>query len=642
MSCTGGVGAGGSGDGKDGDTQPAADHAAGPDGLGSEEIADGGETGDVLADVAPSPPVLEVLVPGIPLMPVAADALARAPAWVRPDLAIQMDMLFADQQELLAAQILGVEDGRLVDEVSFLAAHISPEILVDPAFHPQLLEEVAADVHAKDEALDYVTLVDIGVPGEDDDFHTTASYRVETPEGVVEERTIDRDLYYWFVVHPRLEDEWPFYIDGWAQCLAQPAQCPVSPDQGQLWRTFLWDGALEGMAACPGYSTCPLLADYLLGEQVLWRSIHGQVDDNGAVGGVTRFVLDALDFGAMAGERPIQPNRIYAVKWGNCGEHADLTSAAARTGLIPARNVGAHTNDHTWDEFFDGAEWLGWEPIGSFIGHKKYYGDNVYAASWTRGDSYVVTDSHTWGEAFDVEVSVRDGAGAALDGARVIIFGAKDDGYWHYVHEAFTDVDGVARASLGRANAYGMRVETPWGEWPGPDSLGGLAEGPVEEDVVAVEVAVEGVRTPIALPAVQAPEAPAALDLHLDIASQSSRTLQAAITSGTTFSRADRAPPLPVFVTDAPGYEAWRAGGDATAVDLRVVQGAEALTVSLPGDRDWVIVVANPGYDHTVAVGTIAISVEGREPGAGSAAWEGLLLLPPGGHQAFRVLPGGA
>jgi len=633
----------GDGDGGSGeaDTVPEPDVVA--DVSAEDTAPDAASPDDVAPDLPPAPPplLLEVATFAIPLMPGAVDAIARAPAWVRPDLRIQFDMLFADQQDELAAVILGLEDPRLVDEVAFMLAHISPEILVDPAFHPQLVVETAADLYAKDEVLDYVALVDVGVPDEDDDYHTTATYAVETEDGGHEERTIDPEDYYWFVVHPRLEDEWPFFIDGWAQCLDQPAQCPVSPDLGQIWRTFLWDGALDGFYECPGYSTCPLLVDYLVGETVLWRNIHNQVDDNGAVGGVTRFVLEALDFGAMSGERPIQPNRIYGVKWGNCGEHADLTTAAARTGLIPTRNVGAHTNDHTWNEFWDGAEWIGWEPIGSFIGHKKYYGDNVYACTWTRGDSCVTTDSQTWGEAFDVEIAVTDEADTPVDGARVLIFGDKDDGKWHYVYEAFTDAEGVARANIGRGHDYGMLVQTPFGDWPGIDSLGLLVEGPVEDDLLSVEVVVPGTMEPG--PGAVETDLVGGLTLDVDVRVETSleatRTLQATLTYDTTFSRAGGGARVLRFVTDAEGYAAFQAGEAPAAMAVAtVLDAAQPLEVQLSLDREWYVVLANPGFLHTVVLGGVTVTVTPHGEGDWTETLDAPFEIPPGEHMALRLV----
>ncbi|MFH1529628.1 MAG: transglutaminase domain-containing protein [Pseudomonadota bacterium] len=635
--------------GESGDSGADPDVTPWPDSADdAASVADAEPVADTVPDLPPArlPPLLQIATPAIPLMPTAADAIARAPAWLRPDLRIQFDMLFADQQEVFAALILGIEDPRILDEVAFMLAHVSPEILVDPAFYPELIVESAADLYAKDEVLDYVTPVDVGVPDQDDDFHTTATYTIETAEGDLEERTIDPDIYYWFVVHPRLEDEWPFYIDGWAQCLKQPTQCPVAPEEGQFWRTFLWDGALEGMFACPGYSTCPLLADFLVGEDVLWRSLPNTVDDNGALGGVTRFVLEALDFGAMAGERPIQPNRIYAIKWGNCGEHADLTSAAARTGLIPARNVGAHTNDHTWDEIWDGAEWIGMEPIGAFIGHKKYYGDNVFACTWTRGDSLVTTDSQTWGEAFDVEVTVTDEAGAPVDGARVLIYGAKDDGLWYYVYEAFSDIAGVARANIGRAHDYAMLVKTPFGDWPDVDSLGPLVTGPVEEDLFSAAVTVPGHKEPGPAPAEADLIGDATPEVELRLAARldGTRTLQATYTYDTTFSRADERAPVLGFVTDAEGYAAFQAGDDPPAAAVLLLEGDDdVLSVAVPLDRDWVVVLANPGFLHTVVLGGATLTVtplDGNDAGWPEAL-ETPFEIPPGGHLALRLTPQG-
>jgi transglutaminase-like putative cysteine protease len=83
------------------------------------------------------------------------------------------------------------------------------------------------------------------------------------------------------------------------------------------------------------------------------------------VGAVCRWVLDSLCFGAGA-ERPVQPLRIYNLHRGNCGEYADMTSAAARAALIPTTNVIAYANDHTWNQFYDGA-WHQFEPVNGMV-----------------------------------------------------------------------------------------------------------------------------------------------------------------------------------------------------------------------------------------------------------------------------------
>ncbi len=309
--------------------------------------------------------------------------------------------------------------------------------------------------------------------------------------------------------------------------------------------------------------------------------------------------------------------------------------------LIPTRNMGAHTNDHTWNEFWDGVEWFGWEPIGSSIGHKKYYGDNVYACTWTRGDSYVTTDSQTWGEAFDVELTVTDEAGAPVDGARAIIFGDKDDGKWHYVYEAFTDVEGVARANIGRGHDYGLMVQTSFGDWPEPDSLGLLVEGPVEDDLVSVSVAVPGTKAPG--PAAVETDLVGGLMLDVDLRVEThldaTRTLAATLTYDTTFSRASGPARLLRFVTDAEGYAAFQAGDAPAAMGVAtVLDAAQPLDVQLSLDREWFVVLANPGFLHTVVLGGVTVTATPHGEGDWTKTLDAPFEIPPGEHLAIRLI----
>jgi hypothetical protein len=312
----------------------------------------------------PAAPSLSVRHAELTLGELVPDALAAAPAWLRDDLVVNLGQLDVDLQDELAALILDLDDPYLTDEVAFAVAHTSPEVLRYNWFFPEILVRNAELVYQFDASLDYVELLDRGEPGVDDDYDTTATYRVEEEDGTVVEKTIERDLYYWYVVHPRLEDELPEYLDAWR------SDNPATPEDGLFWREFLWDKAAE---ECPDDGrACPLLVDALAGVDTLWKNKAETRDDNGAIGELIQYVWDAIDFGAGE-ERPVQPSRIYTVGRGNCGEHADLTCAAARTGLIPCRNVGARANDHTWDEFWDD-RWVAWEPIGTHVDYFGYYG----------------------------------------------------------------------------------------------------------------------------------------------------------------------------------------------------------------------------------------------------------------------------
>lgn len=314
-------------------------------------------------------PQLEVAHQTDDLTDLAQQAVALAPAWLRHDLASTLAEVGDTTQDELGAILVDLDNPWLTDEIAFSIANISPEVLTDPQFYPELLVVNAESIYANDPVLQYVELVETGEPGVDDDYYTTTRYQVEI-DGVVMERTIDRETYYWYVVHPRMEDESPYYIDAWASCGS--SQCPTTPDDGTFWRTFLWDGAA---ADCPEDRECPVLLDYLTTEPYLWKGKANNRDDNGAIGAIIRWQKDAMVFGAGS-ERPIQPNRIYAVACGNCGEWSDMATAAARTGLIPGHNVGAYANDHTWNEFWDEG-WQQWEPVNTWVLHYTYYVDSA-------------------------------------------------------------------------------------------------------------------------------------------------------------------------------------------------------------------------------------------------------------------------
>jgi len=233
-------------------------------------------------------------------------------------------------------------------------AHDSPEVLANPGFHPEILALNARLIYEIDEDLDYVELVDTGDPDVDDDYWTTAVYRY-LMKGMVVEKEIDRDTYYWFVVHPKLEDEQPWFIDAWQACGAATLECAATSDEGWSWREFLWDTADD---TCPEEGLCPTLDDWLTGVEYVWNGRKGG-DAEGAVRRIIDFMHHSpedgynwLVFGAY-GERSIQPNRIYGLGRGNCGEWADMTSAIARTGLIPNVNAIPASWDHTWNAFWD-------------------------------------------------------------------------------------------------------------------------------------------------------------------------------------------------------------------------------------------------------------------------------------------------
>lgn len=328
--------------------------------------------------LAGSAPSLTVVVDA-GLTELSVEAVAIVPTWLQDDLAVSLAELDPVVQDELAALILDLDEPWLIDEVAFPIAHMDATVLEDEDFYPQLLVENAQLIYARDADLAYVELVEEGEAGVDPDWSTTTRYQVELEDGSREARAIDPQVYYWYLVHPRMEDELPYYVDGWRSCAS--SECASTPEEGMTWREFLWEGALE---ECPSDRECPVLADYLTQDvDVLWKHRAYDSSDNGAIGAIITWQKAAMVFGA-GDERPIQPNRIYAVGCGNCGEWADMATAAARTALIPGHNVGARANDHTWNEFWDDA-WQQWEPVNTYVLHWTYYADS-------NGDYYRTRD----------------------------------------------------------------------------------------------------------------------------------------------------------------------------------------------------------------------------------------------------------
>lgn len=569
----------------------------------------------------------------------ADEALAVSPLWLRPDLELAFRRLEADTRDELAALIVDLDDPWLTDELGFTIAHLSPETLSDEDFDPGLLLENATWIRDVDADLAYVELVDAGEPGVDEDYSTTARYQVEVG-GELTTVDLPAEHYYWYIVHPRVEDEHPLYIDAWESCRRRSLECPTTSEEGAFWREFLWEGAATD---CPEGEWCPVLSDAMGEATYLWSDAGGGV---GAVGAIASFMLSSdesygrwLSFGAGS-ERSVQPNRIYGLGAGNCGEWADMTTALSRTALIPTYNVVPASWDHTWNAFYDphSERWVRWEPVNWWFDHD--YGA-PYANHATRGDARVLMvtedDTDSW---FTMQVVVTDAAGAPVDGALVSIW-SPYDAYWWYAGEQSTDSTGTASFTLTADQEFAFRVDSAIGGYPEDSSTitygsSGVAAG--ETDVI--EVSVSGT-----LPA-PTERAGAPVDysatLVLTLAGQSAegRVLAESLAYGPdTFTVEDAAPTLRWFLLPESAYEAWLAGEAVDALQEGVLGEAERLGAN---DGD-VLVLVNEDTLSTAAIGALEASLEAvdeaGEPIAGAEplVWSASLVLLPGEHRAWRL-----
>ena len=391
---------------------------------------------------------LAVILPVEPVIARAWLAIDYAPDWLAPDLRDAFSRLDSADQDTLAGVILNAADP-IVDEIAFVVAHTAPEVLGGTNLYHGLLVENAEYVYAHDPYLDYVEIVDYGSASTGGDYYSTVIYYTAAARGTTQVE-LPRERYYWDIVHPKLSDEFPTYID--------PATGDATdPPVGRFWREFIFTHADSGY---------PVLRDDLAGVQVLWE---GNVDSqvNGAVGVLTGWVQDLLNFGSGA-ERPIQPVRIYRLHLGRCGEHSDFTNAASRAALIACNSPLAPDEDHTWNEFWD-RRWVPWEPVNNYVDsgwHYEGWGKSFIGCFNWRGDDWVwdVVDRYT--PHCTLTVAVTDSFGYPVDGAKITV--ARKIGTPAYALSTwgFTNHAGIAEFLLGDENDLWVRFESEIGTFP--------------------------------------------------------------------------------------------------------------------------------------------------------------------------------
>jgi hypothetical protein len=577
------------------------------------------------ADLAAAPSAARLTGDG--LTTDARSALALVPNWLRDDLRLALVQENDDDQDALAAILLDLDDPYLADEIGFAMAHVGPDVLGKRNTHPEVFLENARMIYEVDPLLDYVTLTEHGEPWVDDDWYTTTTYRVEV-DGVVTEWELDRDSYYWFVVHPRIEDEHPWFVEPWEECSSASLECASTPEEGLFWRRFLWTDAAT---TCPDGQTCPVLSDELLGVSTL----YGAADGNDAIHGIAAMMLETTEtgrwfsFGAY-GERSIQPNRIYGLGRGNCGEWADMTSALSRTALIPNVNVTPSSWDHTWNAFWLD-RWVPWEPVNWAF--DVDYGSG-YATWATRGDTSMWYQSADYaGSTSTLAFSVADGAGAPVDGASIALFTPYEDSWW-YAGELATDTDGVASFELGADKQYLYMVESELGSYPGDGYITEATAGTPAGETLSIEVVLPEARPAEAAPLEAEPvEADATLAWTL---SAEGRVLAHSLRFDEAGHRPALSAPVRTWVMSEADYDAFAAG--SSFAYQAAAEADEAGTADLSSSQPWVLVVQNAGSVTTAAVGQLDASYTGSAFAGTTAIDEDFALLP-GEHLAVRIDP---
>ena len=392
----------------------------------------------------------EFMDPSPALSAAQTAAVERAPRWLRADLYDNFRRFeFSMIADWVAEIIIDASDP-YVDEICFQAAHISPTLL-GGSMYLELLLENAELIYEIDQSLSFVDVVDYGTSA-DDDYYSTTRYTTMDENGDPVTLEIDRDIYYWDVVHPKLSDELPTYID-------PETGDPADPPVGVFWRDYLWSHADSGYA---------LYSEMWEDIEYLWD--RGDTLYTDAIQTVNSWVSNVMNWGAGS-ERPIQPVRIYELHCGNCGEYQDMRAAAGRIVLIPTVCTSNICEDHVWNEFWapDVEEFIHWDgSVNNPLLYENGWGKTLSAVFNYRGDGYVWTVTERYSaDVCTLNVTITDSTGKPADGHRIKIFA---DFYYggqpYYTTWGATNSMGQVSFLLGDGHDYWIRVEGALGSFP--------------------------------------------------------------------------------------------------------------------------------------------------------------------------------
>lgn len=404
------------------------------------------------------------------LLPQSQLAIAKAPSWLRADLISTLAQCLPARQELWA-QVINAATDPYVDEIAFCVAYSSPEYLNSQWSYPQLFSENASFIYSIAAELPYVEVLDSGSSAGGGNYYSTTRYWRKDANGVLEQISVPPDIYYWHLVHPKITDEIPAYID---PAIVENNNTHTNniapPPTGKFWREYIYN--LDD-------GTHPVLSDTLSLCQTLFNR-DGSGGD--AIRTIIWWINQNMSFTSNS-ERPHQPVRIIAKRFGRCGEYADLTAAVSRLALIPCTSISSVSTDHTWNEFWE-SDWVSWEPVNGYVNNPLVYENGwgkVFGSVFeTRSDGLMtpVTGRYSDGES-TISIRVVDANSYPVDGARVIL--AIVETTPRFDTEGYTDNDGWVHFSVGDARNYRGRAETSFGLYPAnPGTYTQLVENSVD------------------------------------------------------------------------------------------------------------------------------------------------------------------
>lgn len=304
------------------------------------------------------------------------NAIVKAPIWMQRLLAYQFKHI--DNPDIYADIILE-SNKKITDEIAFSIAY-SPLGEIPPV---EVLKENAEKLYEIDKYIQYSDIIDF------DDHHgnygSTIEYKVLVNNSV-ETRILPPEIYYWYVVHPKLLGE------------------SVRQIYNLSWRSYLfYHNDLRYPLLKEKIRGIPFLWDeksYIQYANRIWQKCIEKHPT--AVEAVSYWIGKTIPFQAV-GDRPNQPNIIAHEHNGWCGEIQRLAVAALRTVLVPSIGVCNIAEDHVWRAFYDEGwhqndNW--WTDSGGTVDipmvYAKIWGKHMSSVYTWRGDSIISDVTSTY------------------------------------------------------------------------------------------------------------------------------------------------------------------------------------------------------------------------------------------------------
>lgn len=373
-------------------------------------------------------------------------AIDSAPEWLNATLSWKFheiwDMYGYQFADLLTNSTI---DWRYKDEIAFCIAYLPEEVLNRYYVFPQILVDNVRMMYRVSEEVEYAEIFDVN---RTDGQHSSVNYSMPGSN-----LTLSEEYYYRYLVVPRGSLEYPYYIN-------TSSELQTEREFGEFWREYLYN------QSDPGF--IPLM-EYIKNETYLWNMTRNSPPVNGAVGGVTRWMMDSMVFG-MPDKRSNQPIIAYQQHVGMCGEHSYLLTAVGKIALIPTVTVINFEAMHAWNMFYERG-WHVWRAYDGIIDDTYSEGapGSVSIHTAFDPDTTVFSAAPVHTLTSNITINVKDESGKPVDGAMVKLDTqpSMNDPNIYGVIADHTDPEGNVTFEVGYGFNYHVQVIAPIGQFPG-------------------------------------------------------------------------------------------------------------------------------------------------------------------------------